>query len=406
MSTAPERVRPEFVALVALTMSLIAMSIDGMLPALGQIADDLALADPNDRQLVLTLFFVGLSVGQLAFGAMADSMGRKPTLYAGISLFVLGGLCCALARDFSVMLVGRALQGFGAAGPRITAVATVRDLHTGNAMARVMSFVSLLFVLVPIAAPSLGQLVLLIADWRAIFWGYVVMALIDVTWFGLRQPETLPRERRVPLGARRVAVAAGEVLKHPIALCYTIAMGCIFAPVLAYLATSQQIFQEQYGVGALYPVLFGLLAASLGVAALTNANLVMRFGMRRLARSAATLQLVLAISALLAAAAHGGHPPLWMFIATMMGCFFFNGLQFGNYNARALEPMGHIAGVATAISGSLSSVVAIALGTPLGRAYDGSVYPVIAGFVLSSASALALTEGAEVRFERTRAAAE
>jgi DHA1 family bicyclomycin/chloramphenicol resistance-like MFS transporter len=191
-----ERSDAEFVVLVALTTSLVAMSIDTMLPALGQIAADLALDDPNDRQLILTTFFGGLSLGQLVCGPVSDSLGRKPALYAGIALFTLGGLCCALATDFRVMLVGRALQGFGAAGPRIVAIATVRDLYSGSAMARVMSFVSTVFILVPIAAPAFGQTVLLVADWRAIFWILVVAALVDALWFGLRQPETLRVEHR------------------------------------------------------------------------------------------------------------------------------------------------------------------------------------------------------------------
>jgi DHA1 family bicyclomycin/chloramphenicol resistance-like MFS transporter len=387
----------EFVVLVALTTSLVAMSIDTMLPALGQIAADLALTDPNDRQLILTTFFGGLSVGQLVCGPASDSMGRKPVLYAGIGLFLLGGLCCALATDFRVMLVGRALQGFGAAGPRIVAVATVRDLYSGSAMARVMSFVSTVFILVPIAAPAFGQTILLVADWRAIFWILVVAALVDALWFGLRQPETLAVERRVPFSAWAVLRAAGQVFRHPITLGYTLAIGMVFGGFISYLSMSQQIFQEQYGAGKLFPLLFGTLAFSLGLASLANAQLVMRFGMRRLARLAVITECVVASAALLIALAYGGHPPLLLFMLSMMACFFCSGILFGNYTARALEPMGHIAGVAAAINGSLSGLVAIAIGTPLGQAYDGTVNALIFGFVVASFGALVLTEGAEWR---------
>jgi MFS transporter, DHA1 family, multidrug resistance protein len=403
MTVRGQRSGAEFVALVALTTSLVAMSIDTMLPALGQIATDLPLADPNDRQLVLTLFFAGLSFGQFVFGPLSDSTGRKPALYIGIALFIVGGVCCALAPTFAVMLVGRALQGFGAAGPRIVAVATVRDLYSGDAMSRVMSFVMTVFILVPIAAPSFGQAVLLVADWRTIFWLLVLAALVDVLWFGLRQSETLPVERRVPLSAAHIVRAMAEVCRHPISLGYTLAIGSVFSAFIGYLTTSQQIFQEQYHVGRWFPVLFGGLAFSLGLASLTNARLVMRFGMRRLARLAVVTECVLSALALALAVAFDGHPPLAVFMLGMVICFFCNGILFGNYNARALEPMGHIAGVAAAITGSLSGLIALAIGTPFGRAYDGTVIPVVSGFVLASGLALVLTEGAEWR-QRVRVA--
>jgi DHA1 family bicyclomycin/chloramphenicol resistance-like MFS transporter len=394
----------EFVALVALTTSMVAMSIDTMLPALGDIASDLQARDPNDRQLVLTMFFGGLSVGQLVTGPVSDAIGRKLALYAGILLFILGGLCCALAPSFAWMLFGRALSGFGAAGPRVVAVAVVRDLHAGRAMARVMSFVSSVFILVPVIAPAFGQTVLLVASWRMIFWLLVAAALADVTWFALRQPETLPPERRRPLSLRSVARAVADVCTHPITLGYTLATGCVFGAFISYLTTSQQLFQEQYGVGKLFPLFFGTLAAALGLASFTNAKLVMRFGMQRLARIAGGFECVLATLLWLVAAGYGGHPPLWIFMTCMLICFFCNGILFGNYNARALEPMGRIAGVAAAITGSLSGLLALAFGTPLGRAYDGTVLPVLGGFVLASISALVLTEGAEW-LHRTRRAA-
>jgi MFS transporter, DHA1 family, multidrug resistance protein len=391
----------EFVALVALTTSMVAMSIDTMLPALGDIAADLQPRDPNDRQLVLTMFFAGLSLGQLVCGPVSDRIGRKPALYAGIALFITGGLCCALAPSFGWLLFGRALSGFGAAGPRIVAVAVVRDLHAGRAMARVMSIVTSLFILVPVIAPAFGQTVLLFASWRMIFWLLVVAALVDVTWFALRQPETLPVEKRRPLSVRSIAQAVTEVCTHPITIGYTLATGFVFGAFISYLTTSQQLFQEQYGVGKLFPLYFGTLAAALGFASFANSKLVMRFGMQRLARLAGGFECVLATLLWLVSAAFGGHPPLYVFMACMLICFFCNGILFGNYNARALEPMGRIAGVAAAITGSLSGLIALGFGTPLGRAYDGTVLPVLGGFVLASVSALAVTEGAE-RLQRSR----
>jgi DHA1 family bicyclomycin/chloramphenicol resistance-like MFS transporter len=385
----------EFVALVAFTTSMVAMSIDTMLPALGQIATDLAAADPNDRQLVLIAFFGGLSFGQLVYGPVSDATGRKPALYTGLGFFIAGAMCCALAQNFAFLLFGRALQGFGAAGPRIVSVAVVRDLHAGRSMARVMSFVQSVFILVPILAPGFGQTVLLVADWRMLFWILVACALIDAAWFGLRQPETLPPERRSALSVRHMLHAAWEVLRNRITLSYTLATGVVFGAFISYLTTSQQIFQEQYGVGKLFPVCFGVCALALGLASFTNARLVMRFGMRTLSRHAAGSEVVFSMLFLLLVVLCHGRPPLYLFLPGMMFCFFCNGLLFGNYNARAMQPMGHIAGVAAAISGSLSGLVGMAFGGPLGRLYDGTVTSTVGAFVLASFLAFVLTEFAE-----------
>ena len=394
-STAARRSPAEFIALVALTTSLVAMSIDSMLPALGQIARDLGTDDPNDRQLVLSSLFIGLSIGLLIYGPVSDSTGRKPALYVGIGFYMVGALICALTTSFSLMIAGRIVQGFGAAGPRIVAIAMVRDLHAGRSMARVMSFISSVFILVPILAPTIGQGILLFAHWRAIFFALMGVALVDLLWLALRQPETLPAERRARISLVSVRRAAGEALTHRITVGYMLATGLVFGAFISYLGTSQQIFQEQYGLGKLFPIFFGLLATSVGLASFTNARLVMRFGMRTLSKWALRGDCVLSIGFLAIAWALDGHPPLWAFMAYMMPCFFCNGLLFGNYNARAMEPMGHIAGVAAAAIGSVSTLVALATGTPIGHAYDGTVIPLVAGFAILGVAALVVTEWAE-----------
>src|SRR5205823_1380236 len=266
VNTGMTRSGPEFIALIALSMSLVAMSIDSMLPALGNIAADLGTHDPNDRQLVLTAFFLGLTIGLLVYGPVSDSAGRKPTMYAGIGLYILGGLLCAFTTDFNLMIAGRVLQGFGAASPRIVAVAMVRDLHGGRSMARIMSFVMTIFILVPFLAPSIGQAVLFVAPWRAIFLGLVTIALIVFLWFAIRQPETHPPEARSEFSPAKILGAARETFANPITLGYMVATGLIFGALISYLGTSQQIFQEQYGLGKLFPVFFGILAAGIGVA--------------------------------------------------------------------------------------------------------------------------------------------
>ena len=385
----------EFIALVALTMSLVAMSIDTMLPALGTMASELGAAHANDRQLILSVFFGGMSVGQLIYGPVSDSTGRKPALYLGIGLFVVGGVICALTHSFTWLLVGRALSGFGAAGPRIVAVALVRDAHAGSSMARVMSFVQTVFILVPVLAPSIGQAVLAITTWRAIFGALVVIAVLNVAWIALRQPETLSRAFRVPFSLRTIGQGCVETFRNRIALGYTLGSGFVFGGFISYLSMSQQVFQEQYGLGAKFPLFFGLLASAIGVASFANGKLVMRFGMRRLSRAALLLNCVLCVCALLGSWALGGHPPLFAFVAFMLICFFCNGLLFGNYSARAMEPVGHIAGVASAVIGSVSGLLALALGTLFGRAYDGTVLPLVGGFTAAALLALVTTEFAE-----------
>jgi len=387
--------RVEFIALVALTTSIVAMSIDTMLPALGTMASELGAVHENDRQLILSVFFGGLSLGQLVYGPVSDSTGRKPALYIGIGLFMLGGLICALTQSFKWLLIGRALSGFGAAGPRIVSIALVRDAHSGRSMARVMSFVSTVFILVPVLAPSVGQAVLAVSTWRAIFVGLVAVAAANEAWVALRQPETLPVARRVRFSLRSIGRACRETFGHRISLGYMLGSGFVFGGFIGYLSMSQQVFQEQYGLGTLFPVFFGLLASAIGFASFVNGKLVMRFGMRRLSRIALLSNNALCICALLFSLACGGHPPLLAFVLYMLACFFCNGLLFGNFSARAMEPMGHIAGVAAAVNGSVAGLVALGIGTAFGRAYDGTVLPIVAGFTTAALLALAVTELAE-----------
>ena len=396
----------EFIALVALTTSLVAMSIDTMLPALGTMATELGAAHANDRQLVLTTFFGGLSLGQLLYGPVSDHTGRRPALFFGIGLFILGNLLCAFTQSFGLLLVGRALAGFGAAGPRIVSIALVRDVYAGRGMARVMSFVSTVFILVPVLAPSIGQGVLAVTTWRAIFAGLVVIAALNWIWFGLRQPETLPESKRVRFSLSTIARGTVEVFRTPVTLGYMLATGVIFAAFISYLSTAQQIFQEQYQLGKLFPVFFGARASAIGVASFVNGRLVMRFGMRGLSRLALWCACALSITAFVGAWLWHGHPPLAALMGYLVSCFFFNGILFGNFNARAMEPMGHIAGLAAAVTGSVSGLVALAIGTPFGRAYDGTVLPLIAGYMTCGLLALAATTWAERNAapESTRAA--
>ncbi len=401
METVKERPSPpvtvEFIVLVALLTALVAMSIDSMLPALGLIATDLGAYQSNDRQLILSMFFAGLTLGTLIFGPASDTTGRKPAIFAGLLVFALGSLLCVFSTNFTMMLWGRVLQGFGAAGPRVVSLAMVRDGSSGPAMARVMSFVMSVFMLVPILAPSIGQGILLVAHWRMIFVALLVMALIATVWMAYRQRETLPKERRSALSLTALASAAATFLRHPVAMAYTIAVGCIFGAFICYLGTSQQIFQEQYGQGKLFAVWFGLFAVAIAIAMIVNGRLVMRFGMRTLSQWALRGSIALSVLFLIASLAMAGHPPLWLLGLYLFLNFFCSGMLFGNYNAIAMEPMGRIAGMAAAISGSLSTLVALVTGTLIGQLYDGTVIPLAGGFTALTLAAFVLTEWAERR---------
>ncbi len=388
--TGPQLRFGEFVTLTALIISLVALSIDVMLPALQQIGGELGAPRANDAQLVITALFVGLALGQVFFGPLSDSVGRKPAIYAGLLLFIVGCLMSILATDFTVMLAGRVLQGLGAAGPRSVTVALVRDQYEGRAMARVMSLVMAVFIMVPALAPGIGQIILAIAHWRAIFGFMLAVAAISLVWFALRQPETLAPERRARFSPGRILLAVRETCTSRVAFGYTLASGLIFGAFVGYLNSAQQIFQIQYGLGALFPLYFGALALAIGGASLVNARLVLRHGMRRISAWALGLLTGLSVAFLILAYALAGAPPLWALMAYMAAAFFCIGMLFANFNALAMEPLGHIAGVGAAVIGSLTTLISLILGAAIGQAYDGTVLPLIAGFALLGLAAIAV----------------
>lgn len=385
----------EFVAMMALMTSLVAMSIDAMLPALSDIGAELGVQRVNDNQLIVTMLFLGLAVGQLFYGALSDTIGRKRAIYLGYAVFFAGSLLAIFAVSFPMMLAGRLLQGLGVAGPRGVSMALIRDRFQGRAMAQVLSFISVIFILVPIIAPTLGQAILLVADWRAIFAALLIMGVVSLLWFALRQPETLPAARRAPFSARRIGRALREVLLNPIALGYTLMAGLISAGLQGYVSSAQQIFQFQYGLGKLFPLIFAINALFLGLASFVNGRVVMRYGMRALLRIALSVLCVLALVFAGITLVTNGQPPLWLFMAYLMPTFFCIGILFGNMNALAMEPLGHIAGIGAAVVGSLSTLVATPLGAGIGQAYNGTVTPLVLGFALSALMALVLMRWAE-----------
>jgi MFS transporter, DHA1 family, multidrug resistance protein len=370
----------EFVTLIASLMSIVALSIDALLPALGIMRADLRLAEANQVQYVITAVFAGMAFGQLLFGPLSDAIGRKSPLYLGLFLFFAGSVVSQSSDTLAQMLAGRVVQGFGIAGPYVCAVSIVRDRYSGRRMAKLMSLIMMIFFLVPALAPSLGQLVLDLAGWRHIFSVYMAYAAILTVWLFFRLDETLPAERRTRLRVQDFAVGFRTVLGNANTRWCIACIGLFFGGFIGYLNSSQQIFQEQFATGKTFTLYFGLLALTLGGASLLNARWVERFGMRRICGWA---NLCMIAASLVFLAMHAVTAiELPMFLAYSAVLFFCFGFMFGNLNAMAMEPMGECAGIASAIIGMVSSVMSILIGTMIGQLYDGTAIPLTAGFLV------------------------
>jgi DHA1 family bicyclomycin/chloramphenicol resistance-like MFS transporter len=386
----------EFVGLMATLTALVSLSIDMVLPALPAIGATLGVERANDNQLIVSLFFLGFGLGQLLYGPLSDAAGRKPAVYAGLAFFTAGCVLALLARTFPMMLAGRFLQGVGVAGPRTISLALVRDRFEGRAMARVMSLIMAVFILVPVVAPALGQAIIWISGWKMIFGVYLVMAAIASVWFGIRQEETLPSSRRIPFSLGRMTSAMRDVVTNRQSIGYTVASGYVFGAFLAYLSSAQQILQQQYGLGTRFPLYFAMLAITIGGASILNAKLVVRYGMRVLSNWALRGICLVSVVFTAVASAASGRPPLWTLMTYLMASFFGIGLLFGNLNALAMQPLGHIAGTGAAVVGATSMLISLALGTLIGQSYNGTVLPLVVGFAVLSACSLGSAWWAEL----------
>ncbi len=378
----------EFIALMAALTAMVAISIDVILPALGTIGADLAAEDPNDRQLAITMFFLGLALSQIVYGPLSDSYGRRFAIFLGLGLYLVGSFLCLISDTLTALIVGRVLQGVGAAGPRIVANAIIRDRYTGRPMARVSSLVMMVFIVVPVFAPLLGQGLLMLMPWRGLFWFLALFAVVCFTWTALRLEETLPPGRRNPFRPGPILDALRLIVTNRRAVGCTLSMGFVFSAFLAFLSSSQQILGESYGLGPLFPVTFSSLALVVGVTSALNAALVVRFGMQRLSTiGIAGIAVASGLYALWFAVA--GMPPLWVAIVWLAVSIGGIGIIFGNLNAMAMEPLGAVAGVAAGAIGSVSSLMSALLGTAIASRYDGTAMPVALGFVACAAASYA-----------------
>jgi len=380
----------EFIVMLALLFATVAFSIDAMLPLLSQMGEELSPASPTDAQLVITVFVMGLGLGTFVAGPLSDRFGRKPVIVVGIVLYMAAAVMAAVSNSLEMLLLARFLQGLGTAGPRVVSQAMVRDLYSGRHMARVMSFAMTIFVLVPAVAPLLGAQIGGLFGWRAIFWSFLIFGLTSALWVMLRQPETLPPAARSPLDPVRLRAALAEVFGHRRVMLYLVALSFCFAPMFAWLSSISLIFDQTYDRGGEFPYWFAMVALLSAPASLLNARVVVRLGMQRMIVIALCVQVLVALVMLvLLQAGLGAETEFPAFIVFMTLQFFCVGLLFGNLNALALEPMGHVAGMAASVVGGISAMAAALIATPVARAFDGTPGPLAIGVILCGVVALA-----------------
>lgn len=375
---------------MAVLMSMVALTIDTVLPALDKIGTSLGVQNPNNNQMIIVTLFLGLALGQMLYGPLSDSFGRKKAIYLGVSIFILGNMISLLSTNFTMMLLGRVCQGFGVASCRVVTLAMIRDKLEGREMGRVMSLIMVLFIMVPAIAPSIGQAILFFAEWRTIFGFILTIGIFSTLWFFFRQPETLPKEKRLAFSVSTITAGIIETLKNTITRSYMIAAGIIFGAFVGYISSAQQILQIQYKLGDAFSIYFGGLAVAIGFSSFVTSKLVMRFGMERLSFFSLLVLSITSFIFYLYAQSVFGHPNLYVFMGYLTVTFFSFGVLFGGFNTLAIQPMGHIAGVATSVISSVQTLLSIAVGGVIGQCYNGTVLPLVLGFLLCGLTSLSI----------------
>ncbi|TMV08632.1 multidrug effflux MFS transporter [Ruegeria sediminis] len=372
--------KAEFIALIAMMFATIAFSIDSMLPALPEIGAQLSPADPNRAQLILTSFVLGMGIGTFFTGPLSDAFGRKPVIFAGAAIYILASVVAWASSSLELVLAARVAQGLGAAGPRVVAMAIVRDLYAGREMARIVSIAMMIFTLVPAIAPMLGAGVIAIAGWRGIFASFILFSLITIFWMGFRLPESLALENRRPFRLPLMISAAQEMFSHPTVrlsiVVQTLCMGTLFT----MLTMVQPVYDIIHDRAESFPFWFGFVALMSGTASLLNAAVVVRVGMRRMVTWTLFAQIIFTSAVIaLNGTDLSDTASFALFVAWQTSIFFMAGTTLGNLNAIAMEPMGHIAGMAASVIGSISTVLAAAIAAPVGLLFDGSLTPLTTG---------------------------
>lgn len=392
----------EFIALMASLMSVVALAIDALLPALDVIGSAVNTSSATENQLIITMIFLGLGIGPLIFGPLSDNLGRKPVVYFGFILFLLSSFICVRAQTIEYMILGRILQGIGLSAPRTISIAIIRDQYQGDPMARIMSFVTVVFLLVPIVAPAIGKMVLDNFDWQSIFLMQLWCSGAVALWFWRRQPETLDPENKRALQLKDYLHGLSEVIKEPRTMGYTLISGLVFGSFMVYLSGAQQIFHQQYDLKDEFPMIFAGLSIAIGLAIFSNGHLVLRFGMKTMVTRA--LYGFFAIALLYVLVFSGQDNPSIEVLMIFFGLQFFAiGFLFGNLRALAMQPMGHIAGMAAAITGFISTIMALPISTFIGTYIENKVWPIFLGFTLCGALSLLILRGIDQFKDANRA---
>ena len=386
-----ENVKPnfEFVALMASLMSIVALAIDALLPALSQIGISINSFNATDNQLLITMIFLGLGLGQLFFGPLSDTFGRKPMIYIGFTVFALASIICVLAPSLEWMIAGRILQGIGLSSARTISISIIRDTFKGDYMAKVMSFVTAFFILVPVVAPAIGKGIMDVFGWKAIFYMQLFFALVVAIWFWKRQPETLHPEYKVPFSTHIFIDGLKELLKYKETLAFTLISGLITGSFLVYLSASQHIFEEVYGLKDAFPYIFAGLSISIGLSTFLNGTLVLKFGMRKLSLMALTLFSGIALLYVFLFW-NSANPDILVLVGFLSLQFFCLGFMWGNFRSIAMEPIGHIAGIGAAITGFISTLLSIPIATYVGGFIQETVLPMFMGLAICGLLALGI----------------
>lgn len=383
--------RVEFIALMAMLFATIAFSIDAMLPALPQIATELTPDAPNHVQMIVTSFVIGMGIATFFMGPLSDALGRRVVLLSGTALYIAASVLAWRAQTLELLLAARVLQGIGASGPRVVAMAIVRDLYSGRQMARILSFIMMTFTLVPAVSPLIGAWIANAAGWRAIFLAFVVFAVISGLWLALRQPESLPRDQRRPMRLPLMLAALAEMLRHPTVSLALLAQALSYTMLFLMISLVQPVYDRVFDASDSFPYWFALVSLIAAGASFLNAALVMRLGMRRLATAAFGVQVILSVVMSVVSVLPVPQTLVFgMFIAWQASVFFQTGLTIGNLNAIAMEPMGHVAGMAASVIGSVSTLAGALLAVPIGLAFDGTILPLTIGVAAVCAGAFGL----------------
>jgi DHA1 family bicyclomycin/chloramphenicol resistance-like MFS transporter len=379
---------PEFVIVIASIMALNPLAMDMMLPALPNIASTFHITIANRPQAVLSTFLIGFGIGQFVMGPLSDRFGRRPVLVDGMALYCIASVVAITASSFEMLLLARLLQGIGTSATRVIATSIVRDCYAGRRMASVMSLAMMVFIAVPVIAPSLGQAVMIWTQWRGIFFVLMLYGVLALIWSAVRMPETLPMSERKSLAIRDVFGAFRQTVTNRQTLGYAVAAGGVMGSLFAFVFSSQQVFTEIYGLGRIFPLAFAGIAVGTALAGFLNARFVGRLGMRVISHGALVGFVAVAGILLLAVKIHMLPLPLFMALSALM--MFAFGLMVANFTSLAMEPQGHIAGTASSLYGSITTLLGIGIGTTIGQDYDGTLLPFATGFFLCTLASLAV----------------